>query len=233
MAYLLSGLYAYTVQGVMHAQSLDNAHDYIVALAARPGETQRPLEVNRAGATLTTNAANPTPGASRPAQEMPILTAFYSINYPEPVRPPDIPNPVNPIPVQNSPSYRPNTGYYPFSEVGWMLISPLSVLASEGLPPSIGTIVGSTRINTAGYGGSGAGAGFKGKYKFDQLGGLFPFYLPSGIITIQLDAQLSHVWDYSFVQVSDNEFALAASGRAPRPGVATGTMKKIGASFWG
>src|SRR2546425_5000558 len=130
MAFFLNGLYAYTIQGFMHAQSLDNKHDYIVNLAPRPNETQRPLEVNRASANLRAAATNPTPGAPRPAQEMPILTAFYSINYPKPAPPPEIPNPPNPIPLQNSPTYRPNTGYYPFSEVGFMNFTPSAVLSS-------------------------------------------------------------------------------------------------------
>lgn len=37
-------LYVYTIQGFMHAQTLDNNHDYIVNLAPRPDGSPRPLE---------------------------------------------------------------------------------------------------------------------------------------------------------------------------------------------
>lgn len=94
------------------------------------------------------------------------------------------------------------------------------------LPLIVGRLHGRARVNTAGYGGSGDGADFTGSYKYDQMTGNMPFRLPSGFITIQFNTLLDHVWDYSFVEVSPNEFFLAATGRAPRPGVATGTMKR-------
>jgi len=49
----------------------------------------------------------------------------------------------------------------------------------------------------------------------------------TGVITTQFDGKPNHVWDYTFTQISDDEIFIAANGRAPRPGVGTGTMRKI------
>src|SRR5215813_1611919 len=231
------GLYAYVIQGFMHGQSVDD-HHYIIALRdANQNPVQ--LRVNRGGATLNRNLpTDPDPGRSRAAQEMPVLTAFYSLNYPSvefsqpPPPPPPLPPPPNPpsptgfFPVRNSPSYTPNAGYYPFSETGFMNFFPSQTLSggNSGFIVSDGFIRGRSRINTAGYGGSGAGADFQGSYIFDRT----PFItLPSGIITIQLDTKLDHVWDYAFTRVSRDELFLTAIGRVPRPGVATGRMTRI------
>jgi hypothetical protein len=95
---------------------------------------------------------------------------------------------------------------------------------NTGTVVSDGFVQGRSRINTAGYGGSGAGQDFQGSYLFDRT----PFFaLPSGIITIQLNNLLDHVWDYAFTRVSKDELFLTAIGRVPRPGVGTGTMKRI------
>lgn len=233
----LEGVYAYVIQGFMHAQSVDD-QKYIIGLRdAR--QNPRKLDVNRGGATLQRKAAaDPDPGRSRTAVEMPILTGFYSLNYPSaqfsqppPSAPPHLPPPNPPSPegfftIKKSPPYTANTGYYPFSETGLIVFFPGQTFSggNAGTLVSDGVVRGRTRINTSGYGGSGPGATFGGSYKIDRT----PFLaLPSGFITIQLDDLLDHVWDYAFTQTSEDELFLASIGRVPRPGVATGTMRKI------
>lgn len=228
----LEGLYAYVIQGFMHAQSIDDQNCIIGLRDAQ--QNPRKLDVNRAGATLQRNASDPDPGRSRTPLEMPVLTGFYSLNYPSsqfsqpppPAAPhPPPPNPPTPsgfFPITKSPPYTPNTGYYPFSEVGLIAFFPGQTFTGGNITD--GVVRGRTRINTAGYGGSGAGASFGGSFKIDRT----PFLaLPSGFITIQLDTLLDHVWDYAFTQTSEKELFLASIGRVPRPGVATGTMRKI------
>jgi hypothetical protein len=231
------GLYAYAIQGFMHAQSIDD-QDYIIGLRDA-NQNPQPLRVNRGGATLNKTSPNdPDPGRSRAAVEMPVLTAFYSLNYPSaqfsqppPAAPPHPPPPNPPapagfFPVNNSPPYTPNVGYYPFSETGFMIFFPGQTLSggNTGTIVSDGFVRGRTRVNTAGYGGSGAGADFQGSYKFDRTPLLA---LPTGVITIQLDTLANHVWDYAFTRVSRHELLLTAIGRVPRPGVGTGTMRRI------
>lgn len=252
MVFPIGGIYGYTIQGFMHARSIDD-QNYIIALNRDGQGGPRGLNVNRAGATLRREAPTDLdPGRSRTAVEMPILTGFYSLNYPnvefsDPPPPPPHPIPIGarpddepPTPSLNrppgmgfypiaSPDYAPTTGYYPFSEVGWMLLTPTGVFGPPG-SLNLGTIRGRTRINTAGYGGSGDGANFTGRYRFDQAAaGTLPSPLPSGFMTIQLDADLDHVWDYAFVQLSADDLILTVIGRVPRPGVGTGTMRKINA----
>ena len=229
----LEGLYAYVIQGFMHAQSIDD-QNYIIGLRDA-NNNPRTLDVNRGGATLQKTApTDPDPGRSRIAVEMPVLTGFYSLNYPSaqfsqppPPAPPHPPPPTPPtpagfFPIRNSPPYTPNTGYYPFSEAGMMLFSPDRIFSGSAVVRD-GVVRGRTRINTAGYGGSGLGASFTGSYKIVRTA---LFALPSGFITIQHDARPDHVWDYAFVQLSKSRLQLAASGRVPLPGVATGTMRK-------
>jgi hypothetical protein len=230
------GLYAYSIQGLMHGQNIDN-HNYNIGLLDE-NRNKRELEVNKGGAELRRDRQNQNPGRSRTAAEMPILTAFYSLNYPSaqfsnppPDAPPEPPppNPPSPAgfyPVRNFPEYTPNVGYYPFCETGFMSIFPGQTLSGDDTPRLIrdGFVQGRMRINPAGYGGSGEGANFQGSYKFDRT----PFIaLPSGFITIQLDNPLNHVWDYAFTRVSKDELFLMVAGRVPRPGVGTGTMRRI------
>src|SRR6185503_1090753 len=108
--------------------------------------------------------------------------------------------------------------------MGFMNILP--DLSSGNPLPFIrdGFVQGRMRINPAGYGGSGEGAYFEGSYKFDRT--QFTA-LPSGFITIQLENPLNHVWDYAFTRVSKDELFLMVAGRVPRPGVGTGTMRRI------
>lgn len=245
----LSGLYVYTIQGLMQAQSVDN-QEYIVALresAANP-DGNLPLEVNQANVELKTDAQNPDPGAVRPAFEMPILTGFYSLNYPVPPKPPPTriphnPNfspsgfpegfqsPVLPPRTETTPdigyAYTPNSGYYPFSESGFMIFTPDDAPEFSFFVPQKGSISGRCRVNTAGYPPRRAGR-FTGRYVFDvnRENNIISFD-PTGVITIQFNGFRSHVWDYAFAVVSSEELFVAANARVPRPGVATGTMKKI------
>lgn len=233
MALDFDGFYVYMIQGFMHAQSTDDQHYDL---------NNKEIVVNRGGAELGTDEQNPDPGKTRPALELPIFTAFYSLNYPSsqfsnPIPPatPHVPPPAPPspsgfFPAGNAPTYTPNTGYYPFSETGFMIFFSGETLSDTGTVISDGFVRGRSRVNTAGFGGRGRGADFQGSYKFDRFsfgirGSRFAT-LPSGIITIQFDNLLSVVWDYTFMQVSQNELLLSASGRVPRPGVGTGTMRK-------
>jgi hypothetical protein len=232
----LEGLFAYSIQGLMHAQSLDDQHYDL---------NNKRIVVNRGGGELRTDAANPNPGRPRPAAnqpvpELPILTAFLSLNYPSaqfsnqpdqppivpptPKIPPPLPPPPGYFPIQNAPAYTPNTGYYPWSETGFMefeLSDSIGGLVVSGL------VKGRTRVNTGGFGGLMQGAPFTGRYQWDQLVGFANESLPTGIITIQFDALLAAVWDYAFVQISADEYIISASGRVPRPAVGTGSMRRI------
>jgi len=218
MAYSLFGLFAYTIQGFMHAQNIDN-QNYIVVQHDRNNNAV-PLQPNQGGATLD-DPNKEDPGRSRTAFEMPVFAAFYSSHYPPaPTPPPTGPEP-NPSPV--GPFYTPTVGYYPFSETGLLNFITYRSLAADGSVQSHGVLRGSCRVNTGGYPGLRA-APVHGNFKFDEF--IFGT-LPTGIITIQFDNRPDHVWDYAFVQVSNDEILLESHARVPRPAVATGTMKRL------
>jgi len=100
-------------------------------------------------------------------------------------------------------------------------------VAEDGTTVHDGSVDGWRRVNTAGYPGSiSRGSTFTGSYKFDDTGP-YKSDLKTGVITVQADAIANHVWDYAFVMVSQEELQIAANARLPRPGAATGTMKRV------
>jgi hypothetical protein len=215
---LLEGLYAYTVQGFMHAPKL-----------GEPDNKKVYLHVPSFVKELEVNLANFGPAAypnfqPKPAEAPPVVAGFSS---------PDV----------AVPPYQVATGYYPFSEVGFMLFRPARFkVASQTFPDNDGQVNGWRIVNTAGY--PGKGSAFSGSYKFVGPAGAKPkdfqdvkdIYqgigdyagpVPTlGVITTQFPNKLNHVWDYVFVLVSDEEIQLTTNGRLPRPGAATGRMRR-------
>jgi hypothetical protein len=226
----INGQYGYTIQGFMHGQGFDS-HKYLRIL---PGGLQ--LELNLADAVLELDpnsipVPNSDPGRSRVPGEMPLFTGFYSAHYPVLKTPPTKEQEPNTNPA--GPFYTPTVGYYPFSEIGFMTLGEREqeALHSGGL---YGTVAGWRRLNIAGY--PGLGSTFTGRYKFDPapaVGGPGIVHPApgavgnTGFITTQRDGTPQNVWDYTFVQISDDELFLTANGFMPRPGIGTGTMKKI------
>jgi hypothetical protein len=218
---LLQGLYIYTIQGLMHAPKLDPQIDNKGAYL-QPGFSGD-LVVNLGDFDVSGDQNF----KALPAQSPPFLSASVA--------------------PKSNPTYPDSTpaGCFPFSEIGYMMLNP-DAIEDDYVTP-YGKVEGWRIVNTAGY--AGEGGVFQGAYMFlgaSKPGDVkhknpnapvkanLPVLLEAelavkghiGYITTQSLDKTNHVWDYVFAMISDGEIQLAANGRLPRPGVATGIMRK-------
>jgi hypothetical protein len=211
MATTFDGLFAFTLQGFMHAQNIET-QIYIPAQRSFSGGGD-PDEPTSAGgnAVLTRTSVK-----LNRRFDLPVLSAFYPKEYPPPPTPPPPRPPSNPR-GPGTPCYSPNVGYYPYVETGVILfVSDL-------------TVSGWIRVNTAGLPSQETFGRFVGSYRLDPLDQpmVSGSQLVAGLLTIHFDAPKPHVWDYSIIALSLDEIQMATSGRIPRPAVASGAMRRI------
>ena len=145
----LGGSYAYSIQGFMHARSVDAPNNHLPATVLKPNQAGVILQPYRDPTTNT----DVDPGRERPAVDLLHLPGFN-------------------ISATLLPS-----GYYPFSETGFMAFG------------NDGTLYGSRLINTAGY--PGDGSRFIGRFKYDDGG--YPTDQMGFITTQRVDAPTDHV----------------------------------------
>lgn len=204
----IGGIWAYTLQGVMHAQNIElTANSPLIPPYIVPDPPRKHV-VKRAYPS--------TERVEKPSKAHPALTAYFPPRHahprgaaPAPAQPPAIP--LNPAfgPQLTEPPFSVSMGYYPFSESGFMAIDSRT-----------GRVAGEIWINTAGYTGPER-ATFTGRVRLDVgMTGVV-----QGIISIVFG---NHMWDYSFVKISIDEIHIASLGRLPRPAVGTGSMRLIG-----
>jgi hypothetical protein len=108
----LHGGFAFALQGWMRAQK-QGSHNYI-----NPGAGT----LVTVGLAISTNFTSPEWPQLPEVGELPVATAFYPSQYPQP----------------QTPAYTPNVGYYPFSESGVMFFEN-------------GRVNGVIRVDTAGW----------------------------------------------------------------------------------
>ena len=190
MAIKIEGVWAYTIQGIMQAQSVDDGQEIA-------GST--PLVVDGGEFWNYYDEQFIYHSAPREVRNRPMLAGLL-VSTP--------------------------TGFYPFSEIGYMFFGPYPSTAVGHR----GTVSGRYRVNTGGYPNMRF-AQFVGAYSFDPEAEWLPDWghIPLGLITTQTanPALWDHLWDYAFVMTTIDEMYISANARLPRPGVATGTMKRI------
>ena len=191
----VDGWWAYSMQGVMRAEN-------------PLGKSEDPTQHFPAATGFTVNLASYAPLLPVVPPGMPPQPPSVALNPP-----PMIPELTGwrPVDFVNPYSSGSQAGYYPFSEIGYLLFGPSPTIAHA--------VSGWFRINVGGY-DSNDNIAVKGAYLLDAN-------TVTGVFTVQLTPLPQAIWDYHFVIVDKDNILVHAAGRLPRPAVASGKLRRM------